>query len=511
MKQHKSITKYAMSLALLLASTITVAESSKPNILFIFSDDQSYETMGKNEAYNLKTPNLDRLADSGVDFTHSFNQGSFTPAVCVASRTMLNTGSFLWRAAEFSDKGMPRKDNKNAPKHMQLYEVERKNPDAYWSEMMKQGGYETYMSGKWHVLEVKPEDIFDHVSNVRGGMPRQTDERYDRTFIEGQPETWSPYDESLGGFWHGGKHWSEVLGDDAVAFIEQAKSSDAPFFMYLAFNAPHDPRQSPKRFVDMYPLEDIKVPENFLPEYPYNEYAGSGRTLRDEKLAPFPRTEHSIKVNRQEYSAIVSHMDEQVGRILAALEASGMADNTYVFFTSDHGLSVGAQGFVGKQNMYDASMRVPMLVAGPGIPAGKTVDEPVYLQDIMATSLELAGIEKSAQVQFNSLLPLATGATDKSAYEAIYGAYYGAQRMIRTDHYKMIVYPMANMVRVYDILKDPLEMIDLAEDKDKHAGLLKSLFAQLQEQQKAMDDPVEVTDAFDNFMNGVPAPPLLTK
>ena len=126
-------------------------------------------------------------------------------------------------------------------------------------------------------------------------------------------------------------------------------------------------------------------------------------------------------------------MDEQIGRILDALEASGKAENTYIFFTADHGLAVGEHGFIGKQNMYDCSMRVPMLMSGPGLEAGKVVDEPVYLQDIMATSLELAGVEKPEQVDFNSLLPLASGKTKKSVYNLIYGAYFGVQRMIRTD------------------------------------------------------------------------------
>jgi choline-sulfatase len=463
-------------LTVLYAGSV-MADPSKPNILFIFSDDQSHEALGKRGIVDIKTPNLDRLAESGVDFTHAFNQGSFSPAVCVASRTMLNTGSSMWRAAAFSKAGNPKKGNPNNPAFQQEYRIERKTPEAYWSEYMKQAGYETYMGGKWHVGEVEPEEIFDHTANIRPGMPNQTRGRYDRAFIVGQPDTWSPYDQSKEGYWKGGKHWSEVLGDDAVAFLEKAKDRDAPF-------------------------------ANFLPEYPYNEYAGSGRNLRDEKLAPFPRTPYSIKVNRQEYFAIVSHMDEQVGRILAALKASGMADNTYVFFTSDHGLSVGDHGYVGKQNMYDASMRVPMLVAGPGMPAGKVVHAPVYLQDVMATTLELAGLEKPAQVDFNSLLPLLKGETDKSAYDAIYGAYFGSQRMIRTDRYKMIIYPTANKVRLYDILNDPQEITDLAEDKGKHDDLLRRLLTLLQKQQQEMGDPVDITRAFANFMNDVPPPVL---
>ena len=489
------------SLIIFIATLCTArAATEKPNILFIFADDQMWNSLGSIEGCQVKTPNLDRLREQGASFTHTYNMGSFTPAVCVASRAMLNTGSFLWRAAAFSPKGNNLKDP-NAPKNQNSYTVSKRKPEAYWSQWMKQAGYETYMTGKWHVI-AKAETLFDHTVHVRGGMPKQTKAGYDRPKSPEDYETgWKPWDPKNGGYWQGGKHWSEVLGDDSVAFLSQAKESDKPFFMYLAFNAPHDPRQSPKKFVDMYPANEIEVPKNFLPEYPYNEYAGAGRGLRDEKLAPFPRTAYSVQVNRQEYFAIITHMDEQIGRILDALEASGKADNTYIFFTADHGLAVGDHGFIGKQNMYDSSMRVPMLMAGPGIEPGKTVDTPVYLQDVMATSLDLADVEKSAQVEFNSLLPLATGKTEKSAYSAIYGAYFGAQRMIRTYRYKMIIYPTANIVRLYDMVKDPLEMNDLAQGPSRPVELLKSLFGQFQKLQEEMDDPVNVTEAFNNFLN----------
>jgi choline-sulfatase len=202
-------------------------------------------------------------------------------------------------------------------------------------------------------------------------------------------------------------------------------------------------------------------------------------------------------------------VDVQIGRILDALEKSGKADSTYIFFTADHGLAIGDHGFLGKQNMYDSSMRVPLLMVGPGIEPGKTVDAPVYLQDVMATSLDLAGAEKPAQVEFNSLMPLATGKTEKSAYDAIYGAYFGSQRMLRTDQYKMIIYPTANIVRLYDMIADPLEMNDLAQDpSSRPVALLKTLFAQFQTLQKEMDDPVDVRVPFENFLNNVPTPVL---
>ncbi len=481
-----------ITLFLLSCNMLQLVAQAKPNILFIFADDQTYTTLGMLDDCPVKTPNLDRLAEQGVRFSHSFNMGSFAPAVCIASRTMLNTGYFIWTAADYAKKS---KTN-----------TALKEPEAYWSEYMKQAGYDTYLAGKWHVKK-DATAIFDHTVNIRAGMPKQTQKRYERSFKEETPDTWSPYDESLGGYWQGGKHWSEVLADDGIAFLEQAKDNDQPFFMYLGFNAPHDPRQSPKRFVDMYPVEEINVPENFLPEYPYNKHAGAGRGLRDEKLAPFPRTEYSIKQNRQEYYAIITHMDEQIGRILHALEASGKADNTYIFFTADHGLAVGEHGFLGKQNMYDCSMRVPLIIKGKGIEPGKVVDAPVYLQDIMATTIELAGMEKPKTVDFHSLLPLAKGERKESDYGAIYGAYFNYQRMIRTDRYKMIIYPTANMVRLYDIVNDPMEMHDLAETKSKkNVRLMKQLFTQFQELQKEMDDPMDASEAFDNFLAGVEAP-----
>ena len=161
------------------------------------------------------------------------------------------------------------------------------------------------------------------------------------------------------------------MANETMGFLENASASENPFFMYIAFNAPHDPRQSPKEYVDMYPVDEIALPANFLPEYPYKDKMGCSKTLRDEMLAPFPRTEYAVKVNRQEYYAIITHMDAQIGRILKKLEETGQSDNTYIFFSADHGLSVGQHGLLGKQNMYEHSLRPPMIIVGPDIPEGK--------------------------------------------------------------------------------------------------------------------------------------------
>ena len=234
--------------------------------------------------------------------------------------------------------------------------------------------------------------------------------------------------------------------------------------MYIAFNAPHDPRQSPQEFLEKYPVSRIKLPQSFMPEYPYKDAIGCGPSLRDEKLAPFPRTEYSIQIHRREYYSLITHLDQQIGRILDSLEKSGLADNTYVFFTADHGLAVGNHGLVGKQNMYDHSIRVPFLVTGPQVKRDHRISAPIYLQDVMATTLELASVPKPSTTDFHSFLPLLRGETDRSHYDAIYGAYLQLQRCVVMDQWKLIVYPAAGVTRLYNLNNDPLELKDVASD-----------------------------------------------
>lgn len=446
-------------------------QTTKPNVLFIFADDLSFDSVAACGNEEVQTPNIDTIARSGISFSHAYNMGAWGGAVCVASRTMLNTGRFVWDAEKLDLK-------------------KEQQAGRTWAQRMNTAGYETYFTGKWHV-RLKPADLFDHVGHVRGGMPKQTPEGY----LRPNPENdWTPWDASKGGFWEGGKHWSEVVGDEAVGFLNQAKSSDKPFFMYIAFNAPHDPRQSPKEFVDRYPREKIKVPENFLSKYPYQDEIGCGANLRDARLAPFPRTESAVQLHRQEYYAIITHMDREIGRILKALEATGKADSTYVIFTADHGLACGHHGLIGKQNMYEHSMRVPFFIRGPQIAAGKVSSEKIYLQDAMATSLAVAKADASQGIQFQNLLPIIQGQA-KSKYQAIYGGYTKLQRMVIADNWKLIMYPAAKAARLYDLGNDPHEMTDLASDA-KYLPKMESLYQSFQQLQKETNDPLVVEKTF---------------
>ncbi|MDT0552680.1 sulfatase-like hydrolase/transferase [Urechidicola vernalis] len=474
--------RIATVIVLLINISVFYAQE-KPNILFIFADDQTFESLGAINNPEIKTPNLDRLLEQGTLFTQTFNQGSWSPAVCLASRAMLNSGLSVW-------------DSKNFDK---LSNSEGKDKVTPWSLLMKNAGYDTYMTGKWHV-RLDANKLFDEVRHVRPGMPNQTNKRYARKFLENEPDTWSPYDTSNKGYWKGGKHWSVVVADNTLDYLRKSKEGENPFFMYVAFNAPHDPRQSPKKYVDMYPIENIAVPESFLPEYPYAEEAASGKDLRDEQLAPFPRTEYSVKVNRQEYYAIITHMDAQIGRILDALEQTGQIDNTYIIFTADHGLAVGDHGFIGKQNMYDQSMRVPMIISGPRIPKSKQIHEMVYLQDAMATSLEIAEVKKPNYVAFNSLLPLTKNSNKKSKNQEVYGAYLDNQRMLRSKDFKLIVYPTIGKIRFYDIKNDPNEIRDLALNPS-YSKEVKKHFKKLFSQQKKLRDQLDLSSVYEKYLN----------
>ncbi len=482
----------------------------KPNIVFIYADDFAYWAINALGNETIQTPNLDKLVAQGVSFSNAFNMGGWNGAICIASRSMLISGRSIWKANEINRQW----GEGNTAAHSQT-----------WGRLMSNVGYNTFATGKWHI-QADPEQIFEETVNINpGGMPPDhltgTPGLYDRVreaYANGEDfyallppgynrplsETdysWTASDPAHNGYWTDGTHWSEVQRGDAINFIDAASRSEDPFFLYLAFNAPHDSRQSPKEFLDLYPLEDIPLPENWLPEYPYLDEMGDLRVMRDEMLGPVPRTPHVIRTHIREYYAIISHLDAQIGLILQALEEKELMDNTYIFFTGDNGLSVGQHGLLGKQNMFDHSIHVPLLAAGPDLPSGTKVSTDIYLQDIMATSLSLAGIEKPDFVDFNSFLNLANGvASERPLPNGVYGAYMDTQRMIRKDGFKLILYPRNQELLLFDLNADPLEMNDLS-DNPQYAAKVRNLFEGLLSLQAQMEDPLDLMDSFSFLMD----------
>jgi arylsulfatase A-like enzyme len=200
-----------------------------------------------------------------------------------------------------------------------------------------------------------------------------------------------------------------VLADDAVSFINDAGNLKNHFSCIWHSMLPMTPDSHPKEFVDMYPLRIYQCPINFQPLYPYREEMGSGENLRDERLAPFPRTEYAVKVNRQEYYAIITHMDKQIGIILDELEKSGKADNTYIFFTSDHGLAVGEHGLLGNRTCMITVFVSRLLLQVRIFLQTTEVSADIYYQDVMASSLDIAGVEKPEYVSLTVLWTLHRG------------------------------------------------------------------------------------------------------
>ena len=471
---------------------------TKPNIVFILADDMTYNAIRALGNDEIHTPNLDRLVRSGTTFTHAYNMGGWNGAVCIASRSMLASGYSIWRAEQFVNE-YDRGDSSLVLKT--------------WAKRMEDVGYRTYMTGKWHVT-IPAGRSFMRAEHIRPGMPRDAgffgpirkwiaSEKqldwaslmppgYNRP-LNPEDDSWSPVDTSWGGFWEGGTHWSEVVRDDALEFLADAGQHDSPFFMYLAFNAPHDPRQAPDEYLKKYPLDQISVPDNFLPLYEDQDGIGLGKTLRDEALAPFPRTEYAVRVHLQEYYAIISHLDAQVGLMLDALEKSGKWENTYVFFSADHGLGVGQHGLLGKQNMYDHSMRVPFIVMGPGVASDQKIEHDIYLQDIVPTSLDLAGVKPLGELDFRSLKAHLHGERDDPLYPAVYGAYMDYQRMIRKNGRKLIVYPKLNKLKYFDLDEDPMEISDLSANPS-YKSEITELYRELVDLQLDMQDTLKLSN-----------------
>jgi arylsulfatase A-like enzyme len=447
-----------------LASRALAAERP-PNILILFSDDQRFDTLGALGNREVKTPNLDRLVRRGTAFDHAFIMGGTIGAVCVPSRAMLLAGQTLFH---IHDSMIRPKDNP---------ERSRK-PFEMFPEIYQRAGYTTFGVGKWHNGPPLYARCFERGGPVMfGGMSD-----HDKVPV-------ADYDPS-GNYppaarRTGEKFSSELFSDAAVRFLREYKDP-SPFLMYVAYTAPHDPRTPPGAYAAMYPPEKIKLPPNFLPEHPFDN---GEMKVRDETLAPWPRRRDVIRKHIAEYYGMITHLDAQIGRVLKALDESGRAKDTIVIFAGDNGLAVGRHGLLGKQNLYDHSIRVPLVMAGPGIPAGRRNSGMCYLLDIYPTLCELTGLPAPQTVEGRSLVPLLRG-TNASVRDSIFAAYRDVQRTVRTDRWKLIVYNVngKRTVQLFDIRNDPWEMKNLAAGPAQ-ASRVSEMMALLRKWMAEVDDP----------------------
>lgn len=424
----------------------------KPNILFLFSDDQNAQTIRALGNSEIQTPHLDALYERGFHFRNAYCMGGLQGAVCVPSRAMLMTGTSLFRV----------KENLAGEKLL---------PAA-----LAQEGYVTFGTGKWHNGKPSFAAAFQHGKSIfLGGMSDQAavpvvDRNPDGSFT--QPRK-------------GDQFSSQIFADAAIAFLKN-HGQRKPFLCYVSFTQPHDPRTSPSPYSTMYDPAKLSLPKSYLPVHPFHN---GEMVIRDEKLLPWPRTQDAVKKETADYYGCVTFMDAQIGRIIEALRETKQLDNTIIVFASDHGLAMGRHGLLGKQNVYDHSMRAPLVFAGPGISKGSS-DAMCYLNEIFPTLFDLVGVEPVADIEGKPLTPVMTGKTTKHR-DAILLAYRDVQRAIRTDQWKLIVYPKINRVQLFDVMSDPDELRDLSKDPEQ-ASRVKELLALLAKKQEELGDKAEL-------------------
>ena len=485
-KQIKTLVfgKYFLVVMVILAIGCKSASHSKkdrPNILFLFTDDQRYSTLGALGMEEVLTPGMDGLMAMGTTFTNAYILGAPHGAVCSPSRAMLMTGRHYFNLepnvyAQFS---VPNK-------------LKGKSDKLTFPEYFRANGYATFATGKQHNGKDWVERGFEEGKSIyMGGMTKHFGTKV-KDFSANAG--WSqPYVDKE-------KFSSELFADAAIDYLENHKAGK-PFLMYVSFTAPHDPRTAPQEFHDLYPPENISLPENFMDGHPFPI---ADMKIRDEKLAAFPRTEKELKQHISDYYAMISATDAQIVRVLDALEKSGEAENTIIVFSGDNGLAVGQHGLLGKQSVYEHSIKVPLIFSGPGIPKNKKKDAFAYLHDVFPTLCGLTDLEIPASVQTKDLTPVLKG-KQQMVREVMHFAYNawpgdnkpkerGAHRAVRKGDYKLIISSKDGIVteQLFNLKKDPWELHNLIGGNED-SEILKDLRSSLNSLIKETGDPADLS------------------
>ncbi|MDC0937362.1 sulfatase-like hydrolase/transferase [Pirellulales bacterium] len=473
----------------------------RPNILFILTDDQAAHSLDAYGDVDCDTPNIDRIAEQGMHLTDAHQMGSWSGAVCLPSRTMIMTGRTVWRLPNWAGVGRGRKKK---PQSKKVAKAVQEALQASMPAVFNAAGYDTFRTCKAGNTFKPANELFQvrHDQDKRGG------------------------DAESGSAWH---------GDRAIEFLEEREttSDGDPFLMFLGFSHPHDPRNGTPELLAKYGAVNAKdppttvspsapkLPINYLPEHPFH-HGHPG--LRDEVAVPGVLRDRSEAAVRNEIGreyACIENIDNQVGRVIDKLKAMGELENTYVFFTSDHGIAIGRHGLMGKQSLYEHCWRVPMLVRGPGIEKGSQAAGYVYLLDVLPTLCDLAGIDVPSSVEGESFRPVLEGKTERIR-DVLYGAYCGGtkpgMRSVKADGWKLIKYDVLDgqvrRTQLFNLSDNPFELlrehqssqvkaltgntpeshqVDLADDP-QYAAKRKELEALLLAEQERLDDPYRLWD-----------------
>ncbi|WP_346880925.1 sulfatase-like hydrolase/transferase [uncultured Algibacter sp.] len=483
--------------------------TKQPNVLLIYTDDHRFTGVHALGGQDVKTPNIDALANQGLVFTNTYLMGAFTGATCMPSRAQLLSGRNLF---DLDGNG-----HKIPKEHITI------------GEMFQKSGYQSHIIGKWHqdnkslartfnggshimsrgvylqdqfrmpLWDWKPngnykkEDGYILVYNKAGEIVRRTISKDDKK---------APISTEIDG-----PHTSEIYAESASKFINK-RDKKTPFFLYLAFHAPHDPRQAPEKYKAMYPEDSIQLPPSYMPQHPFDN---GHMTVRDEKLDDFPRTPSIARKHLSDYYAIITHLDAQIGKVISTLKKTRQYENTIIVLAGDSGLGVGNHGLLGKQNLYDEDgIHVPFIISGKVKGFGKKLKAYSYIHDIYPTICDLAGLDIPKTVTGTSLLPIIKGEKTQ-VRDYTYHAYRQHQRAYRkgdykliefvkapdTDHHKNKIISGSRTTLLFNIKKDPWETTNLAF-LETHQDILKTLRIEMKEvAEKHKDNKDQLNYPFD--------------
>ncbi|PAW81470.1 MAG: hypothetical protein B9S27_04585 [Opitutia bacterium Tous-C8FEB] len=456
--------------ALLAAAPVAPAAApAAPNVLLILADDLRPDAPGFAGGREARTPHLDALARGGTVFPRA----ACSYPICHVSRSELLSGQLAL--------GRPGQGAPGGP-------VAFDPASPLLPARLADAGWHTIHAGKWHVAGTPAQRGFRETAGMFSGGG-----------AAGKPGTVerSPTGREVTGY--RGWTFKDAAGraqpelgvgltpeTDRIITARAAEAigrlRDRTFFLQVNLTAPHDPLLEPP---GSQRGPEPELPANFRPAPAFETGNAGGR---DERIVPAPRTAEAVRAERELYFRLVEEVDRNVGELLAALSAAGVRERTLVLFSSDNGLALGSHGLMGKQNQYEHSFNVPLILAGPGIPAEWSLATQCYLRDLYPTLCDLLGLATPAGLDGRSLLPVLRG-EHREVHDAVFGYFTDTQRMIRTaEGWKLIWYPAIGRTELFHLPADPDELRDLAGEP-AHAARLAELRTRLAAWQLQHRDP----------------------
>lgn len=438
----------------------------RPNILWLISDQHNARCMG-HEGRNVRTPNLDWIAHSGARFTQAFCNNP----ICAPSRTSFITGQYCHTHRHLGNG---------------LIDYPEGNPDTL-SAVARRHGYQTALIGKAHMIRQWDEQGFEHIRYCDLCDAQRNDPltcHYFKHLVDN--DLAGLYDQGTLPADHPGKrtHWFispiphehslEVwTGNETLAFL-QGRDTRRPFFLQMSFQRPHAPLSPSFERKDMYRPEDIDIPASARDVFE-NAFATKPewqrRHIANRATYPYvPADRHELQTQLTHYYALISIIDEQIGRVLEHLRSSGELENTVVVYVADHGDFGGDHGLVHKNfGIYESIHRIPFLLAYPGCPAGTVTDEIVESVDLYPTLCDLMDVPTPSRVEGASLLPIleqGAGGRDSAICEWGWLPPREMIHAIRTREFRLVYYGSGQEGELYDHSTDPDELVNVYSDPE---------------------------------------------